>query len=148
MESHQKCAEQSKNCRWTAQCIWSRKREKWNWWQDRNPTRRQHCSNPIPQIIQAAIELCLKLAYNKLEFWYFPDQKGTACQFGRLSLQPNPNTTKKNEKALHLNNLLYVDNRAFLLATLVDRGLTNHPWPLLLVQTPVGSKVQTMTEAM
>ena len=39
-------------------------------------------------IMQAAIEsLHMKLPCDKLEFCYFPDQKSSTCQYGRLSLQ-------------------------------------------------------------
>jgi len=67
-------------------------------------------------IMQAAIEsLHAKLTCDKLEFFYFPDQKSSTCQYGRLTLQPKPKTTKGN--ALQINDLLDVDDGTFLLST-------------------------------
>ena len=73
-------------------------------------------------VMQAAIEtLRTKLTCNKPSLSYFPTQPNAAKQiFGRLNLQPKPNTTKKNQSSFQIDNLLYIDDGAFLFESLDD----------------------------
>ena len=79
-------------------------------------TRVQQGENMAPilflYIMQAAIETFhLKLACDKHEFRYFPRSKRHHAYV---------NTEEKNEKAFQVENLLYVNDRAFLFATLSE----------------------------
>jgi len=71
-------------------------------------------------VMQAAIKtLPSRLTCNKLNFKYFPIQKNNSkVQYSHLSLQPKPKTTKGNP--FQVDNLLYIDDGAFLLETLKE----------------------------
>ena len=71
-------------------------------------------------VMQAAIKtLQSRLTCNKLNFKYFPIQKNSSkVQYGWLSLQPKAKTMKGNP--FQVDNLLYIDDGAFLFETLKE----------------------------
>ena len=104
-------------------------------------------------IMQAAIEtLQSRLTCNKLNFKYFPIQKNNSkVQYGHLSLQPKPKTTKGNP--FQVDNHLYIDDGAFLFKileelTTASQTIYDHCMKFWL-QMHVGTKKQmSKTEAM
>ena len=88
-----------------------------------NKTGVQQSNNKAPilflYIIQRAIEsLHPILPCSIPKFKYFPTQENAAKQlYGRLDLQPNPKSNRKNESSFQVNNPLYVADGTFLLKT-------------------------------
>jgi len=74
----------------------------------------------FPYIMQATIEsLHPKLTCNIPNYKYFPSQENaTKWLYGRLDLQPNLESTRKSKSSFPVNNLLDVDDGAFLLEAL------------------------------